>query len=69
VERAFHTLQQALTMMPVLRLPDFEWDFIVECDASSYDFDVVLHQGARPMAFFSKRITPRHAKLAAYECN
>jgi hypothetical protein len=56
-------------MMPVLQLPDFERDFIVECDASSYDFGVVLHQGAGPMAFFSKRITPRHAKLAAYECN
>jgi hypothetical protein len=27
----------------------------------------VLHQGEGPLAFFSKLIAPRHAKLAAYE--
>ena len=27
----------------------------------------VLHQGGGPVAFFSKPIAPRHAKLAAYE--
>lgn len=64
---AFRALQQALTTAPVLQLPEFDRDFIVECDASGSGFDAVLHQGAGPVAFFSKPIAPRHAKLAAYE--
>ena len=39
----------------------------MECDASSTGFDAVLHQGAGPIAFFSRMIAPQHAKLAAYE--
>jgi hypothetical protein len=39
----------------------------VKCDASRMGFGEVLHQGASPIAFFSKPIAPRHAKLVAYE--
>jgi len=60
-------LQRALTTAPVLQLPAFDRDFIVECDASGSGFGAVLHQGAGLIAFFSKTIAPRHAKLAAYE--
>jgi hypothetical protein len=67
-EAAFRTLQRALMMAPVLQLPDFDRVFIVECDASGHDLDVVLHQGVGPMAFFSRQMAPRHYKLAAYEC-
>jgi hypothetical protein len=64
---AFWALQLALTTTPVLQLPDFKCNFIVECDASGFNFDVVLHQGDGPIAFFSKQIAPRHAKLAAFK--
>jgi hypothetical protein len=66
-ERVFRALQHALTTAPVLQLPAFDRDFIVECDASGSGVGAVLHQGAGPVAFFSRPITPRHAKLAAYE--
>jgi hypothetical protein len=66
-DRAFRTLQQALTSAPVLQLPAFDRDFIVECDTSGSGVGAVLHQGAGPLAFFSRPIAPRHAKLAAYE--
>jgi hypothetical protein len=66
-EWAFHDLQHALTSAPVLKPPAFDQDFIVECDASGSGEGAVLHQGAIPVAFFSRPIVARHAKLAAYE--
>jgi hypothetical protein len=64
---AFNTLKNALTSAPVLQLPDFDKPFIVDCDASGSGFSDMLHQGVGPMTFFSRPITPHHAKLAAYE--
>jgi hypothetical protein len=65
---AFCVLQRALTTALVLQLPDFDKAFPVECDVSGHGFRAVLHQGTSPVAFFSKPIAARHAKLAAYEC-
>jgi hypothetical protein len=66
-EDTFHTLQRALMTTPVLQLPAFNREFVVECDASGFGFGVVLHQGEDDVAFFSHLIVPQHAKLAAYE--
>lgn len=64
---AFDRLKTALTTTPILQLPDFGATFIVECDGSGTGFGGVLHQGEGAIAFFSKAISARHAKLAAYE--
>jgi hypothetical protein len=65
---AFNALKCALTTVSVLQLPDFTVAFVIECDAFGTGFGVVLHQGAGPVAFYSKPIAPRHAKFTAYEC-
>jgi hypothetical protein len=67
VEQAFITLKQALVEGSALQLPNFDDAFIVNCDASGMGFDVVLHQDSGPITFYSRPITPQHAKLAAYE--
>ena len=48
-------------------MPDFEQQFVVDCDASGTGFGAVLHQGSRPLGFFSRAFAARHVKLAAYE--
>jgi hypothetical protein len=55
---AFTALKEALTTAPILHLPDFTTNFIVDCDASGTGFGAVLHQDAGPIAFFSKQFAP-----------
>jgi hypothetical protein len=64
---AFTVLKTALSTAPVLHLPDFSRAFMVDCDASGSGFGAVLHQGAGPIAFFSRPFAARHLKVAAYE--
>jgi len=64
---AFNDLKRALTTGPVLQLPDFTKELVVDCDASGTGFGAVLHQLNGLIAFFSKAVAARHTKLAAYE--
>jgi hypothetical protein len=64
---AFAALKRALSTGPVLQMPDFSRQFIVDCDASGTGFNVVLHQWQGPLAFFNCPFAARHSKLAAYE--
>jgi len=66
-EKAFSALKEALSSTPVLHLPDFSSEFTVDCDALGSGFGAVLHQGAGPIAFFSRPFAARHLKVAAYE--
>ena len=63
----FTALKKAITTAPVLALPNFGQPFIVECDASTHGFGVVLLQDQHPVAFFSRPVAPRHRSLGAYE--
>jgi hypothetical protein len=66
-ESAFAALKTTLTEAPVLQLPSFTKDFMVDCVASGTGFGAVLHQGTGAIAFFSRPFAARHHKLAAYE--
>ena len=65
---AFTTLKAAVTTAPILAMPDFTKEFVVECDASSHGFGAVLVQEGHPVAFFSRLVALRHRALATYEC-
>jgi hypothetical protein len=66
-QAAFQQLKTALTTGLILQMPDFEKTFVVDCDASGTGFGTVLHQGAGPVAFFSRPFAAWHLKLVAYE--
>ena len=57
-------LKQALSTSPVLQMPDFERQFMVDCDASGTGFGAVLHKGAGPLAFFSRPFAARCGRTA-----
>lgn len=63
---AFDALKKAMTTVPVLHLPNFALEFIVETDASNVGIGAVLMQENHPIAFFSKKLGPRLQAASTY---
>ena len=64
---AFQTVKDALISAPVLALPDFSKQFIVEADASKTGIGAVLMQENHPICYISRALGPRHQNLSVYE--
>ncbi|XP_040244116.3 uncharacterized protein [Aegilops tauschii subsp. strangulata] len=67
IEQAFQALKNQLITAPVLALPDFSQQFVIETDASDKGVGAVLQQRGHPIAFMSKALCPRYQGLSAYE--
>lgn len=63
---AFEKLQSAMTQVPVLALPNFNKQFVVEMDASWYGLGAVLMQEGS-LAFFSHTLGVRARMKSVYE--
>ncbi|WMV37233.1 hypothetical protein MTR67_030618 [Solanum verrucosum] len=56
-----------MTSTPVLALPDYSKEFVVETDASHSGIGVVLMQEGRPIAYFSKVLANKYRGKSIYE--
>lgn len=66
-DQAFCALKEALSSAPVLALPDFSKQFVVETDACDTGVGAVLMQDGHPLAYVSKSLGPRNQTLSVYE--
>ena len=66
-QEAFAKLKSAMVQAPVLGLPNFDKEFIVETDACGTGIDTVLMQDGHPLAYLSKALSLKHQALSTYE--
>jgi len=59
-------LKDAMTHTPVLMLPNFQEDFIVETDVFEQGMRVVLMQNSHPICYFSKKFCPKFLSTSTY---
>ena len=69
--KAFLTLKQKISEYPVLRLPDFEKEFILSTDASQTGIGAVLkqeHDGMKmPVMYISRKLKPAETRYSTIE--
>ena len=67
----FTALKVAMVTAPVLRLPDFEKQFVVTTNASDVVVGAILKQdfgsGLQPIAFASRKLNSTEIRYSAYE--
>ncbi|WVZ15235.1 hypothetical protein V8G54_012801 [Vigna mungo] len=64
---AFHKLKTQLSNTPVLALPNFSKEFILEVDASGQGVGAVLMQDQHPIAYISRSFNSQQIALSTYE--
>jgi hypothetical protein len=66
-QTAFEQLKKAMSTTPVLGLPNFSKQFILETDACDTGIGAVLIQDNKPVAYVSKALAVKHQQLSIYE--
>lgn len=64
---AFQKLKQAMVNAPVLALPNFNKEFIIETDASDFGMGAVLSQEGHPIAYISRAFSSKAKSFSTYE--
>jgi hypothetical protein len=66
-QQAFEAVKQALTIAPVVALPDFNKPFVLEIDASNLGIGAVLLQDGHPIAYLNQSLNRTNQGRSTYE--
>ena len=64
---AFDKLKEIMSIGPLLSLPNFSVEFVIETDACDEGVGAVLMQNGKPIAYMSKALSKRHKSMSVYE--
>jgi hypothetical protein len=66
-QTAFDTLKRALVQAPILAVPNFSQQFVLETDAGDLGIGAVLMQNVHPISYLSEALGLRNQALSTYE--
>lgn len=66
-QKAFCQVKMAMVQAPVLAMPDFSQEFVLETDACDRGIGAVLTQNGHPIAYLSKALGVKAQALSTYE--
>ena len=66
-QKAFDTLKEKISKMPVLALPDLQRPFEIETDASDYAMGAVLMQHGKPICYHSETFNSEVVNYPTYD--
>ena len=66
-QNAFDTMKKIMARETILAYPNFEIPFEVHTDASAYQLGAVISQNGKPIAFYSRKLTPTQTRYTTTE--
>ena len=66
-QNAFDTMKKIMARETILAYPNFEIPFDIHTDASAYQLGAVISQKGKPIAFYSRKLTPAQTQYTTTE--
>jgi hypothetical protein len=66
-QNAFDTMKKIMARETILAYPNFEIPFEAHTDASAFQLGAVISQNGKPIAFYSRKLTPTQTRYTKRE--
>jgi len=66
-QKAFEKIKKVIARHTILAYPDFDKPFEIHTDASAYQLGACISQDKKPIAFYSRKLTPAQTRYTTTE--